>query len=61
MSSGKAIVYRYVGGGAHLSGVPARDLTPEEYAAIPREYLPAAETIYRATRRAAPEPPPSSD
>lgn len=37
------VIYRYVGDGSWLPGVPARDLTSEEIAALEAEIIEAIE------------------
>lgn len=39
--------YRYVGGGDYAPGVPARDLTTEEWAALSDEARAVAEALYQ--------------
>ena len=43
-------MYRYVGGVAYLPGVPMRDLSDEEYKAIPEHYKAAARKMYKKAR-----------
>lgn len=40
--------YKYIGKGHYIEGVPARDLTEEEYEAIPEKFKGLAEKLYKA-------------
>jgi len=47
--------YKYIGNGHYIEGVPAGDLTEEEYEAIPEKFKGLAEKLYQAA-----EPKPKS-
>lgn len=42
--------HKYVGKGQYIPGVPARDLTAEEWQAIPALWRALAEKLYRKAR-----------
>ena len=42
--------YKFVGGKRYIPGVPARDLTEEEWKAIPAQWRALAERLYRKAK-----------
>lgn len=44
--------HKYVGNGKYIPGVPARDLTTEEWKAIPAQWRALAERLYRPVKAA---------
>lgn len=49
-------MYKYVGGGEHYQGIPARDLSAEEFAALEKDQQATvkASKLYEAVKAAAP-------